>query len=59
MGPFGWLVGGPLMKAEWRSASMECGEQCVTLVGVAVMPESCADNWGSLWVCLAQVWILL
>ena len=55
MGPFGWLVDGPLMKAEWRSASMECGGQCVTLVGVAVMPESCADNWGSLWVCLAQV----
>ena len=27
---------------------MECGGQCVTLAGVAVMPESCADNWGSL-----------
>ena len=45
MSPFDWLVDDPLMKAEWRSASMECGGQCVTLVGVAVMPELCADNW--------------
>ena len=45
MGPFGWLMGDPLMKGEWRSASMVYGEQCVTLVGVAVMPELCADNW--------------
>ena len=35
------------MKEGWRSASMECGEQCVTLVGVAMMPELCADNWGT------------
>ena len=47
MGPFDWLMDDPLMKAEWRSASMECGEQCVTLVGVAVMPKLCADNWGT------------
>ena len=59
MGPFGWLVDGLLTKAEWRSASMECGEQFVIIAGAPVMPESCADNWGSLWVCLAQVWILL
>ena len=57
MGPFDWLVDGLLMKAEWRSASVECGEQCVTLAGVAVMPELCADNWGSLLMCLGQVWI--
>ena len=44
MDPFGWLVDSLLMKAEWRSASMECGEQCVTLVGIVVMPELCADN---------------
>ena len=48
METFVWLVDDPLMKAEWRSASMEGGEQCVTLVGVAVMPELSADNWGSL-----------
>ena len=54
-GHFDWLVDSPLMKAEWRSASMECGGQCVTLVGITVMPELCADNWGSLWVCLVQV----
>ena len=44
MGPFDWLVDGLLMKVEWRSASMECGGQYVTLVGVVVMPESYADN---------------
>ena len=47
MGCFSWLVDSPLMKAGWRSASMECGEQCVTLAGVAMMPELCADNWGT------------
>ena len=45
MGLFNWLVDDLLMKAGWRSASMECGGQCVTLAGVAVMPELCADNW--------------
>ena len=40
------------MQAEWRSASMECGEQCVMITGITMMPESCADNWGtvSTWV---------
>ena len=47
------------MKAEWRSTSMECGGQFVMVDGVAVMPESCADNWGSHWICLGQVWTLL
>ena len=27
---------------------MECGGQCVMMDGAAVMPELCADNWGSL-----------
>ena len=45
MGPFDWLMDSLLMKAGWRSVSMECGGQCVTLVGVVVMPESCVDNW--------------
>ena len=55
MGPFGWLVGSTIMKAEWRSASVECGGQYVMMDGIAVMQELCADNWGSLRVCLAQV----
>ena len=55
MGPFDWLVDDPLMKAEWRSVSMECGGQCVTLGGITMMPKLCADSWGSLWACLAQV----
>ena len=25
---------------------MECGEQCVTITGITMMPELCADNWG-------------
>ena len=35
------------VQAEWRSASMECGEQCVAVAGITIMPESCADNWGT------------
>ena len=40
------------MLAGWRSASMECGEQCVAMTGLTMMPELCADNWGtvSTWV---------
>jgi len=33
------------VQAEWRSASMECGEQCVMMAGITMMPELCADNW--------------
>ena len=43
--PSDWLVDNPLMKAEWRSVSMECGGQCVTQVGITMMPKLCADNW--------------
>ena len=32
---------------QWRSASMECGEQCVIVAGIVMMPESCADSWGT------------
>ena len=36
------------MQAEWRSASMDCGEQCVwTVTGIVMMPELCAGNWGT------------
>ena len=33
------------MQAEWRSASMECGEQCVIMDGIPMMPVLCADSW--------------
>ena len=33
------------MLAEWRSASMECGGQCVMMAGITMMPELCADSW--------------
>ena len=36
------------MLADWRSASMECGEQCVVMAGITMMPELRADNWGTL-----------
>ena len=36
------------MQAEWRSASMECGEQCVAMAGIEMTPKLCADNWGTL-----------
>ena len=42
--PFDWLVDDPLMKAEWRSVSMECGGQCVMMDGITMMPKLCADS---------------
>ena len=45
MAPFDWLMDSPLMKAQWRSASMEYGGQCVIIAGVPMMPELCADSW--------------
>ena len=45
------LVESQLPKAEWRSASVECGEQCAMIAGTSEMPELYADSWG----CLTQV----
>ena len=42
---FVWLVDLCRVLAEWRSVSVECGGQCVTLIGITMMPELCADNW--------------
>ena len=41
------------MQAEWRSVSMECGEQCVTLgiiiiTRISMLPVLCAGNWGTM-----------
>ena len=36
------------MQAGWRSASTECGEKCVKMAGVKVLPELRADNWGTI-----------
>ena len=44
---FVWLMDLWRVLAEWRSASMECGEQCVIITGITMMPELCADNWGT------------
>jgi len=48
-------VGPSTVKVEWRSASVGCGGECVTIHGVLMMPELCAGNWGFPWECLAQV----
>ena len=47
MEQFVWLMDLWRVWAEWRSASMECGEQCVIMAGITMMPELCADNWGT------------
>ena len=44
MGHFDWLVGSPLLKAEWRSVLIEFGGLCVIITGTPVMPELCADS---------------
>ena len=44
---FVWLMDQLRVQAEWRSASMEYGEQCVITAGISMMPELCADNWGT------------
>ena len=48
MEQFVWLMVLWRVQAEWRSASMDCGEQCVIEAGITMMPESCADNWGTM-----------
>ena len=40
-----WLMDLCRVQAEWRSASIECGEQCVMMDGIPMMPGLCADNW--------------
>jgi len=37
--------------AEWRSASMECGEQCARIIlitEITMLAELCAGNWGTM-----------
>ena len=36
------------LKVVSRSATMECGEQCVMICGVPLMPMLLADNWDTL-----------
>ena len=55
MEQFVWLMVLWTALAEWRSVSMECGEQCVTIIdggiqmitGITILPELYADNWGT------------
>ena len=35
------------MLAEWRSVSMEYGEQSVVITMIVMWPELCADNWNT------------
>ena len=41
---FDLLMGCPLLKAELRSASMECGGQCAMIHGTSGMPEWSAKS---------------
>ena len=60
MEQFVWLMDQLRVLEEWRSASTECGEQCVVIgarimqqiAGITVMPELCADSWDTMstWV---------
>ena len=48
MKQFVWLMDLWRVLAGWRSASMECGEQCVMkMVGILVLLELCVDSWGT------------
>ena len=44
---FIWLVGLWRVQAGWRSAFMECGEECV-VEPMAIIPKLCADSWGTM-----------
>ena len=48
MEQFVWLMDLWRVLEEWRSVSMECGEQCVTVTGITGKPKLCADNWGTM-----------
>ena len=52
MEQFVWLMDQLRVQAEWRSASMECGEEFVGVICVpvrmAIIPELCVDSWGTM-----------
>ena len=48
MEQFVWLMDWLRVQAEWRSASMECGEEFVVIIGMVCIPELCADSWGTM-----------
>ena len=39
-----WLMDKLLLMEEWRYVSMGCGDQCVMMGGVSMMPELCVNN---------------
>ena len=48
---FVWLMDHWRVLVEWRSASMECGEQCARIILITertMLPELCAGNWGTM-----------
>ena len=55
MEQFVWLMELLRVLAEWSSASVECGEQCVVMNGITMMPELCADNWGTVRIEVSQL----
>ena len=48
MEQFVWSMDLWRVLAGWRSASMECGEECVVLTcWMVIIPELCVDSWGT------------
>ena len=54
MEQFVWLTDLWRVQAQWRSASTECGEQCVIMAGIilitgmTMLPQLCAGNLGTM-----------
>ena len=55
---FDWLMDLERVLVQWRSVSIECGEPCVVVTGVALRPELCADNWGTVSTQVEVSWYL-
>ena len=48
MEQFVWSMDLWRVLAGWRSASMDCGEECVVLTcWIVIIPELCVDSWGT------------
>ena len=49
MKQFVWLMDLWRVLGEWRSASMDCGEECVVIITcwMVIFPELCVDSWGT------------
>ena len=42
---FDWQMDSQTPVEGWRCASLECGEQCVTIAGMTLMPLLFVNSW--------------